>query len=168
MNADAKKLDPQLAIDEEIINIIDKAILETFNSFMGFTPVLKQIEKHHGTLNERYEISGIIAFVQETTEGTLAIRFKQNSIFKLLSKVYGEELVTLDSRVIGGVAELTNVIHGITKEELNSQGHCYQMCLPLVIVGENYSIINTFNGQKLIMKYDLEGEEAIIELLLYK
>lgn len=168
MSAALKLTDPHLTLDEAMVKIIDKAVVETFSSFMGFTPVLQHSEKCDRVLSDRYEISGIIAFIQESIEGTLAIRFRQESILKLLSRIYGEELSVLDNRVIGGVAELANVIHGIAKEDLNLQGYHYQMCLPVVIIGDNHSVVSALSGQKLIMKYDLDGEQAIIELVLHR
>lgn len=168
MSAAAKKTDPQLTLDQQMVDIIDKAIKETFSSFMGFMPVLKSSEQRDKSTSERFEISGIIAFIQESIEGTLAIRFRQDTILKLLSKVYGEELTSLDNRVIGGVAELSNVIHGIAKEDLNLQGYHYQMCLPVVIIGDNHTVVSALSGQKLVMKYDLDGEEAIVELVIHK
>ncbi len=168
MSAAAKKTDPQLTLDQQMVDIIDKAIKETFSSFMGFMPVLKSSEQRDKSSRERFEISGIIAFIQESVEGTLAIRFQQDTILKLLSKIYGEELTSLDNRVIGGVAELSNVIHGIAKEDLNLQGYHYQMCLPVVIIGDNHTVVSALSGQKLVMKYDLDGEEAIVELVIHK
>ncbi len=168
MSAAPKLNDSHLTLDEDISRIINKAITETFGAFTGIIPVLKSSERHNKAIEERYEISGIIAFIQESIEGTLAIRFKQDTILKLLSRVYGEELTTLDNKVIGGVAEISNVIHGIAKEELNMQGYHYQMCLPVVIIGDNHTVVSALSGHKLVMKYDLEGEEAIIELVLHK
>jgi CheY-specific phosphatase CheX len=157
-----------LRIDDALVKIIDRAVVETFSSFMGFTPILKGSEESDKVVSDRYEISGIIAFIQESNEGTLAIRFRQESILKLLSRVYGEDLSVLDNRIIGGVAELANVIHGIAKEDLNVQGFRYQMCLPVVIIGDNHSVVTALTGHKLIMRYDLDGEEAIVELVLHK
>ena len=170
MNTALKKTESQLSLDEEMLKIIDKAINETFSAFMGFTPILKSSQKCDQTfnLNDRYEISGIISFIQDSIEGTLALRFRQDSILKLLNRDYGEELSALDNRVIGGVAELSNVIHGIAKEDLNLQGYHYQMCLPVVIIGDNHSVVSALSGEKLVMAYDLDGEEAIVELVLHK
>ncbi|MEY4615670.1 MAG: hypothetical protein RJB66_630 [Pseudomonadota bacterium] len=168
MSAVRKKSEAQLHLDDEMVKIIDKAMLETFSSFMGFNPILKHVERSDKNISDRFEISGIIAFIQDKVEGTLAIRFRQESVLRLLSRVYGDELSVVDNRVIGGVAELANVIHGIAKEDLNLQGYHYQMCLPVVIIGENHVVVNALSGQKLIMNYDLDGDEAIVELVLHK
>ena len=168
MSAAQKLHSAQLHLDEGMVKVIDRAVVETFSSFMGFNPVLKSSEKTSQNVSERYEISGIIAFIQDSVEGTLAIRFRQDSVLNLLSRVYGETLTSVDSRVIGGVAELANVIHGIAKEDLNLQGFHYQMCLPVVIIGDNHAVVNALSGQKLILSYDLDGHEAIVELVLHK
>jgi CheY-specific phosphatase CheX len=168
MSAVLKEPETHMNLDESMVKTINRAVMETFSSFMGFTPVLKHSEKCEKPFNDGYEISGLIAFIQDSIEGTLALRFRQDSILKLLGRVYGEELSVVDNRIIGGVAELANVIHGIAKEELNTQGHHYQMCLPVVIIGNNHSVVTALSGQKLILTYDLDGEEAVLELVLHK
>lgn len=167
MTAVRKLPESHMHLDEGMIKTIDRAVTETFSSFMGFTPVLKSSEQTNRSLSEPYEVSGLIAFIQDDIEGTLAIRFHQTTILTLLSRVYGEELTVVDNRVIGGVAEFANVIHGIAKEELNLQGYHYQMCLPVVIIGDNHSVVTALSGQKLILRYSLDGLEAVVELVLH-
>lgn len=167
MNAAHKLNEVHLNLDAAMVKTIDRAVVETFSSFMGFIPVLKKTEYTERSLSEPFEVSGIIAFIQDDIEGTLALRFRQETILKLLTRVYGEELQVVDNRVIGGVAEFANVIHGIAKEDLNLQGYHYQMCLPVVIIGDNHSVVTALSGQKLILTYDLDGLEAVVELVLH-
>lgn len=167
MSAAEKLSELKLHFDEELIKIIDKSVNETFNSFLSINPVLKKCAESTEVSQERSEISGIIAFIQESLEGTLAIRFKQKDILSLLSRIYGEELLAVDNKIIGGVAELTNVIHAIAKEELNLKGYNYQMCLPVVIIGENHSVVTVLAGKKMVFEYDLDGVECKIELILH-
>ena len=168
MNAALKIKNSHLSLDGSLLQIIDKAVVETFNSFMGITPKLKNSEMTLLTpLSDRYDISGIISFIQDSIEGSLALRFRLNSALKLMSRIYGEEITSVDNRVIGGVAEFANVIHGIIKDQLNQIGHHYQMCLPVVVIGDNHSVVNALSGEKLILKYDLEGDEATLELVLH-
>jgi CheY-specific phosphatase CheX len=167
MSAAEKIGELKLKLDEDMTKIIDKSVSETFSSFLSINPVLKKCYESKEVLPEKSEISGIIAFIQNTLEGTLAIRFKQKAILSLLSRLYGEELTAVDNKIIGGVAELTNVIHAIAKEELNLQGYNYQMCLPVVIIGENHSVVTVLSGKKMIFEYDLDGIECIIELILH-
>lgn len=164
----AEKLNKlKLHFDEDLIKIIDKSVNETFNSFLSINPLLKKCSEVEKISQERSEISGIIAFIQDDLEGTLAIRFKQKDILSLLSRLYGEELTAIDNKIIGGVAELTNVIHAIAKEELNLKGYNYQMCLPVVIIGENHSVVTVLSGKKMVFDYDLDGVGCKIELILH-
>jgi CheY-specific phosphatase CheX len=167
MSAAEKLGELTLKLDDDMIKIIDKSVGETFNSFLSISPVLKKCYESKEFLSEKSEISGVIAFIQNTLEGTLAIRFKQNTILALLSRLYGEELTTIDNKIVGGVAELTNVIHAIAKEELNLQGYNYQMCLPVVIIGENHSVVTALSGRKMIFEYDLNGMPCTVELILH-
>jgi CheY-specific phosphatase CheX len=165
MTAAEKIIAHKLKLNDAIIKIIDKAINETFTSFISISPVLKKCSKSEVSLPDKSDVAGMIAFIQSSLEGTLIIKFKKESILPLLSKLYNEELISIDNKVIGGVAELTNVIHAIVKEELNQEGYNYQMCLPVVIIGENHSMITMCAGPKIIFEYELDNMNCTVELI---
>jgi chemotaxis protein CheX len=166
MSAAQKSNFYKLSFDDTVVRIIDNAIQETFSSFLGIQPILVNSEIGDAPLREFYEISGIIAFVQDSIEATLAIRFRQAVVIELLSKIYSEDLTSVNSKVIGGVAELSNVIHGISKEYLNLLGFNFQMSLPVVIVGDNNAIATIQPGPRLILNYDIGGFPMFVELIL--
>jgi CheY-specific phosphatase CheX len=151
-------------LQQKIVKVINKAVKETFGSFFGIVPELKETITDQ-LAAPRVDISGMIAFIQQELEGTLAIRFKREALFQIIGPLYDEKLDVIDSRSVGSVGEFANIIHGVAKQELNAFGHNYQMCLPVVIVGENHAISSSFSGNKVILKYDLNGAEAFLELV---
>lgn len=164
MNDGAVKIDNQ-SLDEAFIKVIRKAVKETFGSFFGVIPVLKETVIDP-TDEPKVDISGMIAFVQTDIEGTMSIRFQRDALFSILGGLYGEKLQQIDSRAVGSMGEFANIIHGIAKEELNAAGYNYQMCLPVVVVGVNHLICSTFTGKKIRLKYDINGSEAYLELVV--
>jgi CheY-specific phosphatase CheX len=159
----SEKLD-KISLNEKFVKVINKAVNETFGSFFGITPELKEIITD-AKIEPKVDISGMIAFIQQELEGTLAIRFKRESLFQIIGPLYDEVLDVIDTRSTGSIGEFANIIHGVAKQELNAFGYNYQMCLPVIVVGENHNIISTFVGKRLLLKYDLNGAEAFLELI---
>lgn len=155
----------KIGLDQDTYKIIENSMIETFSSFFGVKPVLEKIEEQPTKEAERCEISGIIAFLQDDLEGTMAIRFKKQNLFKLLQPIYGEDLQRIDNRAVGAVGEFANVVHAIAKHALNVQGYNYQMCLPVVIVGENHQISTHFEGNRAILHFNLNGGIVLVELV---
>lgn len=158
--------DPSASSTDKFIKVINKAVKETFGSFFGIMPELKEtINDPAPALEPRVDISGMIAFIQDELEGTMAIRFNKEDLFMIIGPLYDEKLDVIDSRSVGSVGEFANIIHGVAKQELNAFGCNYQMCLPIVVVGANHSISSSFLGKKVILKYDLNGATAYLELV---
>jgi CheY-specific phosphatase CheX len=155
----------KISLNQETYKIIENSMVETFFSFFGVKPVLEKIEEQPALETERCEISGIIAFIQDDLEGTMTIRFKKQNLFELLQPIYGDDLQRIDNRAVGAVGEFSNVIHSIAKHALNVQGYNYQMCLPVVIVGENHQISTHFTGKKAVLHFKLNGGLVLVELV---
>jgi CheY-specific phosphatase CheX len=164
MSENSAKTDYQ-TLDQAFVKVVQKAVKETFASFFGVIPVLTETLVDP-TDEPKVDISGMIAFVQTDIEGTMSLRFQKEALFNVLGGLYGEKLEQIDSRAVGSVGEFANIIHGIAKEELNTTGCNYQICLPVVVVGVNHLICSTFSGKKIRLKYDINGSEAYLELVV--
>ncbi|MGZ3770226.1 MAG: chemotaxis protein CheX [Bdellovibrio sp.] len=129
--------------DKTLLKILNDAVRETFQNFLGCNPEIIQTVRDrndHVKENNR-SISGTVAFLQQDFEGTLTIGFSRESAIKLFKSFYQAELNSVeDARITEGIAELANVIHGLVKERLNIQGYNFQMCLPVVVIGKNHAV----------------------------
>ncbi len=74
----------------------------------------------------------------------------------------------INSRVVGGVGELTNAIYGVAKVDLNFSGGCYEMALPVVIIGGSHTMMMEVTDVRLVMEYSISGDDAVLELILGK
>jgi CheY-specific phosphatase CheX len=158
------------ATNKELINLIDKAIEHTFMSFFSILPVLTKVDEftisNFNSEPNDYDISSVIAFIEDQLDGTLALRFHKMALLKAISKVYTAETATVDHRALGAIGELVNTIYGIIKQNLNQKGYNYQMCVPVIVIGSNHSICSTFQGKKIQMLYQLLNDRFLVEIVL--
>jgi CheY-specific phosphatase CheX len=141
---------------------------ETFGCFVGVKPDQTSVKMTDETLNGKFDISGGVVFIKDFIEASFYLRFKKETLFKLLGPVYGEEFTELNSRVIGGMGELVNAIYGLVKVNLSKKYGEYGMALPIVIVGETHPSMMELNQSRLVMEYDFSGERAVVEVILGK
>lgn len=153
----------KLHIDNDMQALVRTAIVDTFNSMLGLEPKLKSVETSKPGF-AKYEISGVIGFIQGSLEGTLTLGFNRKTVAEMLSKFYGEPIDFADEKLAGGVGELTNIVFGIIKEYYNDVGFDFRMCLPVVIVGDNHSIFSTISSVRMQMIFTTELGEISAEI----
>ena len=134
------KMHEQLELDTDLISWCEKAVVETFSSMLGITPTLESAI-HNPPDRLSHEISGVIGFIQNRMEGTLALGFTYDMSIKLMSEFFKENLKVSDPNLVGGISELTNIIFGMIKENYSNSGLTFKMCLPVVIVGSNHTCL---------------------------
>ncbi len=155
----------KLTITEDLTNWCHEAVIATFSSVLGETPVFHEIKIENGLHNVRkYGVSGMIGFIQNGLEGTLALCFDDTLLFRLMTKFYGEETRTMNENLIGGVSELTNIVFGMIKEKCNERGFNFHMCLPVVIVGSNHAMFSALSNNRAVIEYRIGSESFWLEV----
>jgi CheY-specific phosphatase CheX len=157
-----------IKLDKFIIEVIDKAMAETFGSFLGITPEIKKFSVTDAAVNSKFDISGAVVFLQGQIEATLYLRVSKETLFKLLGPLYGKEISEVNASVVGGMGEITNAIYGLAKVDLNQNGNEYEMALPIVIIGQSHSTMMELSDVRLLIEDNLAGEDAVVELILGK
>ena len=146
-----------IVFDDELIREIHKGVDSTFSNMFGMKPVagVHAITDNHAINGD---VSGIINLVQNSekdqVDGSLILTFPSNTIFAMLTKVYNREFTSVDKNVKSGVGELTNIVFGIFKANLNRNGFSFQMALPNVVYGDGHSVYVGRPGRTLIIPFD--------------
>ena len=145
-----KKLNVELG--ERLSKEINCGVQATFGNMFGVKPVMQafRIEKE---CSVEGDISGILSLMQEKAEGTFIVSFPKETIFKFLEKMYRKPFHSIDQSVKSGVGELTNIIYGVLKANLNKDGFSFKMAVPSVIVGENHTVITINAGATMVVPF---------------
>ena len=111
------------------------------------------------------DVSGVIGFTGEAN-GTVSVTFDERSILKIVSNMFGEEVKELNDDVADAVGELTNMISGQARKELEEIGKIFHGAIPTVITGKNHQIDAVTKGPKIAIPFTTDTGSFTIEVCL--
>jgi chemotaxis protein CheX len=85
------------------------------------------------------DITGIMGFGGDR-KGTFAISLGQQGAVEIYRTLTGEEQTEMGPEILDAIGELTNIISGQTRKELENLGFNITAALPTVITGRNLQI----------------------------
>ena len=80
--------------------------------------------------------------------------------------MFGEEMKEINNEISDAVGELTNMISGQARKELEEQGKVFHGAIPSVITGKDHKIIPIAKGDKIAIPFKTESGDFTIELSL--
>ena len=111
------------------------------------------------------DVSGVIGFTGETN-GTVSVTFDDQCILKIVSNMFGEEMTEINHEIADAVGELTNMISGQARKELEEIGKKYQAAIPTVVTGKNHTLETRTKGPKIAIPFKTEFGRFTIEVCL--
>ncbi len=151
-------------MDLKIINPFINATLNVLEIMAFVTseagkPYLKKDDVAQG------DVSGVIGFTGETN-GTLSVTFDELCILKIVSNMFGEEMTELDDEIADAVGELTNMISGQARKELEEIGKVFQGAIPSVITGKRHKLESMTKSSKIAIPFKTDfGSFAVVVCL---
>ncbi len=136
-------------------------VLQTmaFVSAKAGKPYLKKDDTARG------DVTGVIG-VTGLAHGTVSVTFDEESILKIVSNMFGEKIETVDHEVADAVGELTNMISGQARMELEKKGKVFEAAIPSVITGKGHKIVHITEGPKIAIPFSLDTGSFTIEVCL--
>jgi chemotaxis protein CheX len=113
----------------------------------------------------RGDVTGVIGITGEAN-GTISVTFDEGSILKIVSNMFGEEMRELNNEVEDAVGELTNMISGQARKELEEMGKLFHAAIPSVITGKNHKIVHITKGPQIAIPFTTDGGNFTIEVCL--
>lgn len=149
-----------MTIEETVID----AIKDIFSSMvmLGATP---------GTSFERADeplrdsVSGIIS-LEGTYSGLLALHFPTSTALEVGGSFLDLELEDIDEDVLDAIGELTNMLAGNIKAELDPAGSEIQLSIPSTRHGDEYRIERVEGASNLSIPFYLDNGDFLVELQL--
>jgi len=147
-------MDVQDKIDVRLIDPFINATLNVLKT-MAFTdasasgPYLKNKETANG------DVSGVIGMTGDHN-GSLSVSFPEEMILGIVSNMFGEEMTKVNDEIRDAVGEITNMISGQARQELEQIGVSLDAAIPTVISGKNHTI-------KHISSYPIVAVDFAIE-----
>ncbi|MCK5836127.1 MAG: chemotaxis protein CheX [Desulfobacula sp.] len=138
-------------------------VLETM-AFMKVTAGEPYLKKNKAAMGD---VSGILGFTGVVT-GTITVTFEENCIIAVVSNMLGETMKELNNEITDAVGELTNMISGQARQELEEMGKIFNSAIPSVVTGRNHSIVHYAKGPKTAIPFNTENGKLTIELCFEK
>jgi len=158
----------QPTIDVNFINPFVAAVVNVIESMAQIkltrvTPYVKKPDMPKGAIGD---ISGIIGMNSDRFLGSMAMCFQEGLILKIFNNMMGGATRELNDDVKDAVAELTNIIFGNAKRDLNVIGHTIQPAIPSVITGKNHEIRHSIEGMCLVIPFESLSGKMVVECVM--
>jgi len=111
------------------------------------------------------DVSGIIGFTG-SARGSLAISFSKAAILRIVTNMLGEKHSDINGDVRDAVGEITNMISGVARKSLESQGFNVQAAIPTVVSGENHAILHVLGGASIIIPFETDAGPFYVDVCM--
>jgi len=138
-------------MDVEYINPFLNGALEVLKTMASFQPLpgkpyVKKDDLAHG------DVSGIIGITGDAV-GSLAISFSEMCICNIVGRMLGETFTAINNEVLDAVGELTNMISGVSRTQLEKRGMSVFAAIPSVVFGANHTINHILKSPSIVIPF---------------
>ena len=147
------------------VKLINSFINATVNVLKTMAHVTCRAEKPYLKKDRvaKGDVTGVIGLTG-AANGTVSVTFQRGSILKIVSSMFGEEITTVDGDVADAVVELTNMISGQARKELEKTGQVFEAAVPSVISGKNHTVTHYSDDARIAIPFSTKGGEFTIEV----
>ncbi|MCB2198530.1 chemotaxis protein CheX [bacterium] len=154
-------------MDVRYINPFIEALVETFSTMTGLTPVaLKPFLK--ANKQAMADITGLISFANEGVHGSVGLSLDDKLAYLVYERFTGDSANSLNADVIDCVGELVNMVAGGGKSRLSQTGESFKISLPKVQVGRDILIDHNVQAPPVVIPFDAGGLTLKIEIAMEK
>ncbi len=149
-------------MDVKLINPFINATINVLET-MAFVKVTAGIPYGKKDNTAVGDVTGVLGLTG-VAHGTIAVTFEEKCILTVVSNMFGEEMGSLNEDIADAVGELTNMISGQARRELDEIGKVFKAAIPSVITGKNHTIRHYSDGPKIAIPFKTDGGEFTIEV----
>ncbi len=151
-------------MDAKLINPFINATINVLSTMASVLckagkPYLKKEDIAQG------DVTGVIGLTG-SANGTISVTFDEKSILKIVSNMFGEAMTTINSEITDAVGELTNMISGQARRELEEAGKIFEAAIPTVVAGKDHCITHCTDGPKIAIPFTTDEGKFTIEVCL--
>ena len=147
-----------LALDSSLASEISTAVNQAMKQTFGVDVTTGTYEIGDGMVSLVGDVSGVIGMVQDQLEATLTLCLTFETVRNLLPQVIGKTVAITHEMAVDAVGEITNMIFGQIKSDLNGRGHRLKLGIPCVVTGKGHFVSQFHRGKYMIVPFHLEGQ----------
>jgi chemotaxis protein CheX len=148
----------------DIINPVLKAITQVISQMARIEIRPGKVrKKQRDEIVEGKNITGLMNITSTQSRASIAITFTESVILEVANNMLPEKKTSIDGLIIDLAGEISNMVMGVAKAELEESGELFDMSLPTVIVGTDYLIAHQTKAPILVMPFDTPEGKFFVE-----
>jgi chemotaxis protein CheX len=96
----------------------------------------------------------------------MALSFSEGAILKIVSNMLGETMTEVDDDITDAVGEITNMVSGASRKELEATGFTITAAIPTVVAGKEHMIKHVLGGPSLIIPFETENGPFAVDICI--
>lgn len=157
-----------LRLDDVLSREISMAVSAAMQTTFRVDITAGQAEVGRGMVSLVGDVSGVIALVQDGLEGTMTLCLTFETVRDLLPRIVGSSISVTREMTLDAVGEITNMIFGQIKTQLNGRGYGLKLGIPSVVTGKGHFVSQFHRGPYMIIPFYLDGQLFQVHVALYE
>ena len=154
-----------MSLQDLIVESIRQSAYQVFSTMLGVELRDGQFSLESGMPESN---DGVVSFigVAGSWAGTGSISCSPILACRICAQMLMTESTAVDEEVLDAVAELTNMVIGNVKTDLESQLGPLGLSIPTVVFGRNFKAKSAGPTEWIVMRFQWDGEVLVIKLCL--
>jgi chemotaxis protein CheX len=111
------------------------------------------------------DVSGVIGITGDAI-GSLALSFSEKCICKIVSNMLGEEHHEVTRDIIDATGELTNMVSGASRTQLEKMGMAVFAAIPTVVYGQGHTITHILKSPSIVIPFSTAAGPFFIDVCI--
>lgn len=163
-----QKNDKSFVLNEQLARDVSVAVSETLDKTFSLQVRPGRYEVGQGSVKLNGDVSGIVGLIQDKLEGTLTLCFTSDSVRKLIPRLLGDQIDITPAIITDAVGELTNMVFGQIKTQLNERGHHLRFGMPSVVQGSGHFINHLHEGQFMVIPFEMDDSAFQVHVAIHR
>ena len=148
-----------------ISSSINHSVLEVFSTMLTVNLAPGEVLPGPGS-EESSE--GVVSFIglAGAWAGTGTVMCSAPMACRICSQMLMTDAQSVDEEVLDAVAELTNIVIGSVKNELEPHLGPLGLSIPTVIFGRNFKTKSSAHAQWVVVRFGWDGEDFVVKLCM--
>jgi chemotaxis protein CheX len=131
-------------------------------AFIDAVPGKPHVKKDETALGD---VSGIIGITGDAL-GSLALSFSEKCICKIASNMLGEEFTEVTRDIIDATGEITNMISGASRTQMEKMGMSVYAAIPTVVHGHNHTITHILKSPSIVIPFSTPSGSFVVDVCI--
>ncbi len=149
-------------MDKTVIQDLTDSTVEVFSRMIKIDLAVKPTEKNKDVI-QQCQIMGMVGLAGRSM-GIVSVHCSSRMGMIIASKMLAAEITEVGEEVKDAVGEVTNMVAGSFKTKRSRAGARFDLSVPTVIVGENYTTKTIPDAPFVVLECSCQDETVYVKL----